>query len=135
MFCYGRTYIELIFLFRLKWFILPRYLNRRYGTINVIVFPPESKWVGEVVLIMKFLCLPFCLPLEFIHRCLLKYNVDVYKSSLQSCFEICFGFCEILCILLSLYLTTELLHCLISLVKKNSPSFLHMKWKIFDAKF
>ncbi len=67
-----------------------------------IVFPPESKWVGEVVFQNEFFCLLFCLLLELIHRCLLKYNVDVYESSLQSCFEISFGFCEILCILLSL---------------------------------
>ncbi len=50
----------------------------------------------------EFFCLPFCLLLDFIHRCLLKYNVDVCESSLQSCFEICFGFCEIFCILLTL---------------------------------
>ncbi len=36
---------------------------------------------------MNFFCLPFCLLLELIHRCLLKYNVDVYESSLQSCLE------------------------------------------------
>ncbi len=64
-------------------FMIPRYLNRRLHTFNVIVFPPENMWVGEVVL-KWFFCRTFCLILEFSHRYLLTYIVGLYESSQSS---------------------------------------------------
>jgi hypothetical protein len=52
---------------------------------SAIVFPPESKWVEEVVFIIKFFV--------YLFVCYLNSFIDVYENSLQSCFEICFGFC------------------------------------------
>ncbi len=79
------------FLWNEMW-MASRYLNRRFPTINVIVFPPEIKFV--VFHDEKCFCIFICLLLKIIHRCLLMSNVDLYASSLQNCFEISFDLVE-----------------------------------------
>ena len=51
-------------------------------------FTLQSKLLGDVFLYIYFLIL------EFIHSCVLMYNVDLYESSLQSKFNICFDIVE-----------------------------------------
>ncbi len=53
----------------------------------------RAYWLVRLFLLWKQFCISICLLLEFIHRCLLMYDVDLYESSLQSCFEICFEIC------------------------------------------
>ncbi len=59
----------------LRHWLQPRYLNRRYPTIDVIILPPERKLDGEVVFAMKIFSIFICLLFEFIHRCLMFMNL------------------------------------------------------------